>query len=149
MSRTHLEHAADELAGLLEHTTPAPWRLSSPGSAGARYRALVGTNGPARGNFIQADPANVDAYSGYLVAESCGFADRDLLAAMRNTADHLPDLLRAVAAEDPIEVGRLARIIAAELCPCDEHASLHGDTSEAPNVSPTSDPIRSKRVTPE
>ena len=134
-SREHLHHAADELEGLLRHTTGAPWRMSDPGTDGSRYRALVGATATAEKlNAMQrwqnkhhstghayGPEHELEAYGGWLVAESCSTVDRQLMAVMRNVAEHLPALLRAVADEDPLEVGRIARHLTAELCPCDDH----------------------------
>jgi hypothetical protein len=109
MPRTDLEHAAELLDRLLPQTTPGPWRDSSVD--GNRYHALVSpTRHPDKkpGHGWDWDAG----YGGCLVAESVVATDRRLLAVLRNVADDLPALLRAVAAEDPIEVGRLTRRIA-------------------------------------
>lgn len=110
MSRADLEHAADLLARAVDNATPGPWRDSLVD--GNRYRALVSDRPhPDRPNGWGWEYQ--EGYGGYLVAESLTDQDRRLLAVMRNTSQHLPRLLWAVAAEDPIEVGRHAREIAA------------------------------------
>lgn len=120
MSRADLDHAAELLERLLPDTTPAPWRDSVVD--GNRYHALVADTCTRRCDEWAARYADGppewqshphDGYGGCLVAESQHPGDRRLQAVLRNVADALPDLLRAVAAEDPIDVGRIAREIAA------------------------------------
>lgn len=119
--RTQLEHAAELLERLLPQTTPAPWRDTTVDGAPNPYHALVAPESACRDHVLTFADGTVDhwdereAYGGRLVAETMEGPDRRLLAVMRNVADELPALLRAVAAEDPAEVGQAARGIAARL----------------------------------
>lgn len=119
MSRADLQHAAELLDRLVPQTTPAPWRDSSVD--GNRYHALVADTCIRRcdewATRYDDDAPNWmshphEGYGGCLVAESQTPQDRRLMAVLRNVADALPALLRAVAEENPIEVGQLAREIA-------------------------------------
>lgn len=114
-----LRHAAELLDRLLPQATPAPWRDSSVD--GNRYSALVADTCTRRcdewlARYDEPRPNYIthphEGYGGCLVAESQTAADRRLMAVMRNVAAHLPDLLRALASEDPIEAGRFAREVA-------------------------------------
>lgn len=127
MSREQLRHAAELLERLLPQTTPGPWRDSAVD--GNRYHALVSPQPhPERpaGRGWDYD----EGYGGCLVGESMVYTDRRLMAVLRNVADHLPALLEAVAQEDPLEVGQLARRMA------DSVIATHTPT---PNVSPPND----------
>lgn len=117
-----MEHAADLLDRLVPQATPGPWRDSSVD--GNRFRALVSDTCIRRCDEWAAHYGDADqppswmshpheGYGGCLVGESHFPSDLRLMAVLRNVADHLPDLLRAVAHEDPAETGRLARAIAA------------------------------------
>jgi hypothetical protein len=118
-AQNELEHAADLLERLLPGTTAAPWVDGTVD--GNRYAALVHT-GCSRDcddrhqRWIERHPEHDhthphDGYGGCLVAESMHPEDRRLLAVLRNVADDLAPMLRALAHEDPIEGARLARRI--------------------------------------
>lgn len=124
MSAAELQHAAELLDRLVPQATPGPWRDSSV--EGNQYAALVSDactrrcdEWAARYNDGKPPPAWMshphDGYGGCLVAESQTAQDRRLMAVMRNVAEHLPGLLRAIAEEDPIEAGRTARRVAVAL----------------------------------
>jgi hypothetical protein len=111
-----LNHAAELLERLLPATTPGPWADTSVN--GNRYGALIavechrGCTAPTTGpDWTRRHPH--EGYGGCLVGESIYPEDRRLLAVLRNVADDLPRLLRAVRAEDPIVVGEVARAMAA------------------------------------
>lgn len=120
MSRADLEHAAELLDRLLPYATAAPWRDSTVDSN--RYGALI-TTGPcvARRGYTCDEYAAAhpdighphDGYGGCLVGESMTHGDRRVMAVMRNVVDLIPDLLRGCAHEDPVEVGTVARMLAA------------------------------------
>lgn len=119
-TRSDMEHAAELLDRLAQHATPGPWRDSSVD--GNRYAALVSDTCLRRcdewaARYVANDPPEWmshphDGYGGCLIAESQTPHDRRLMATMRNVSDHLAALLRAVAEEDPIEVGRITRQMA-------------------------------------
>jgi hypothetical protein len=120
--RDDLHHAEELLGRLLTGTTPAPWRDTTVD--GNRYAALVADTCERRCDEWATrwkaqtgeDPYHPhDRYGGCLVAESITAQNRRLLAVLRNVADHLPEILRAVADEDPIAVGRHTRGMAAAI----------------------------------
>ena len=119
MSRADLQHAAELLERLTPQTTPGPWRDSTVD--GNRYHALVSDTCTRHCDEAAARRAGTrsaflghphDGYGGCLIAESQTAPDRRLMAVLRNIADDLPTLLRAIADEDPIEAGHAARSIA-------------------------------------
>lgn len=120
MSRAELQHAAELLERLAPQATPGPWRDSSVD--GNRYAALVSDVCIRRCDDWHARYGAGDlpewmshphtGYGGCLIAESQTAPDRRLMAVLRNIADDLPALLRAIAEEDPLEAGRAARSIA-------------------------------------
>ncbi|MBT56562.1 MAG: hypothetical protein CMF72_24580 [Mameliella sp.] len=146
-TRDQIEHAAELLRPLTEHATPGPWRDGSVD--GNRYAALVSPVCIRRcdewADRYSGEPPGWtshphDGYGGCLVSESQRPEDRRLMAVMRNVAGYLPELLEAVAHEDPIEVGRITRGMAQAIV--DTH-------TPAENVSPTSDTNRPNHVTHE
>ena len=118
-TRHDLEQAAELLDRLIPNATPGPWRDSTVD--GNRFAALVADTCIRECDTWNAhwpDPPSWashphDGYGGCLVGESHMPGDLRLMAALRNVADHLPGLLRAVAHEDPAGTGHAARAIAA------------------------------------
>lgn len=149
MTRAALAHAAELLERLVPQATPGPWRDSTVD--GNRYAALVsdtcirGCDGHAARYADLAYHHPHEGYGGCLIAESQMPQDRRLMAVLRNVADDLPALLRAVA-EDPIEVGEVARRIADAVIQA--HRPLPGSAADQrQNVSPASDTTRHPTMT--
>lgn len=118
-ARDEIRAAADHLEQLDQAATPGPWRQST--EHGNKYGSVVSDTCVRRcdewaDHYDDGPPSWTshphDGYGGCLIGESMFPRDRALLPPMRNAAEHLPALLRALADEDPIAASQHALTLA-------------------------------------